>query len=201
MMRALCPVLAATALAASDATVADEERPPLRVGAGYHLLNPEARNWTGKHGWALGIDARLPFPGLVGTSHADLDWRANKDTEGRFDALSLCYVERKAVDPSGVYLGLGAGLGWNRLATQEPAVPPMTVGNGAWQYAMVSYYAFKPDAVGFRPLAKLVAGYEWRARHIGLEAAYLFSANMHGMRTDGLTVSATWRFGDELYQP
>lgn len=202
MMRPVLPLLAlASTLAAGDAAVVDEERQPLRVGAGYHLLNPDARNWTGKHGWTLGVDARLPFPGLVGTSHADLDWRANKDTEGRFDAVSLCYAERKAFDASGVYVGLGAGLSWNRLTTQEPAVPPSTVGNSAWQYVMVSYYAFKPDTVGIRPVAKLIAGYEWRERHIGVEAAYLLGPDMHDLRTGGLIISATWRFGGDWYQP
>lgn len=196
---ALALLAGAAALGASERD--DERREPFRIGVGYHLANPVLKNWTSIHGWALGADARLPFLGLLGTPHLDGDWRANKGAQGRFDGLSLMYVERRSMDSSGVYIGGGAGLAWNRLLTEPPATPPQTWFTPQWNYVTIDYYMRRPDVIGFRPVAKLLAGYEWPKYHLGVEAAWIVGPSQGGVRTDGVVATAIWRFGSQWYRP
>lgn len=170
----LLAAAAATAAAASGDQ--DDRRAPFALRVGYGMLNAETRAFSSPHGWTLGGDVRLPLHGLAGSPHLDADLRSNQASAGRFDSLSAMYAERVAVDAGGTYVGGGLGLALVRYAPGDGApdgAPGLT-----W---------------GAAPAAKALVGHLWR-NGLGVEAAYLFTTPVHGLRTDAVLASLVWRF-------
>lgn len=170
-------------LAAAGATAAaavsgdqDDRRAPFALRVGYEMLNAETRAISSPHGWTLGGDVRLPLRGLVGSPHLDADLRSNQASAGRFDALSAMYAERVAVDSGGTYVGGGLGLALVRYAPGDDA-PERSPGL-TW---------------GAAPAAKALVGHLW-GNGLGVEAAYLLTTPVHGVRTDAVLASLVWRF-------
>lgn len=178
-MTAIPPAFALALLAATaTAATADQDarRPPFAVRIGCELLNAETRDISSSRGWSAGGDLRLPVHGLLGSPHADADYRGNHGAAGAFDAFSVLYAERMAVDAGGTYVGGGLGLAVVRYAPGDEA--PERAPGLTW---------------GPAPASKVLVGHLW-SNGLGVEAAYVATTPVHGVRTDAVLASLVWRF-------
>jgi hypothetical protein len=146
---------------------------PWSVRLGWSGANSELRTLTNRDGLTAGVGLILPQRGLVSRMGGDVDWRAGEG-EGRYDAVSAVYAERVAI-ANGVYAGAGAGVSVLRL-----------VGPG-W------------SVITARPTGKAIIGWmpSWRTptrQRVAFEGAWFATDRVHGVRTDGITLTAVLGF-------
>lgn len=182
-MRILC-LLAVAAASVSALDWHDAGREPIFVAGGATVLNNEGRKASGDVGAALTLGALLPVEAAYGPPGIDLDWRSVQGSQGSLNHVDLMAVMRHTVDRTGVFLGVGAGLGYARYQPADNPPKPQYVGEAA-------------QAVG--PCAKAMAGYA--NGPMFFEAAYIFPAPLAGLRTDGLSIMVGFRFGSGWYRP